>query len=76
MFHRATLGQRAEREESEALIRSDGCSQVASSAKELICLCLHSLPEGGRTSLLPYRGIASTRRALPGRRAACASVEL
>lgn len=63
MFQRATLGQRAVKEESEALICLDGCSQVASRARELICLCLHSLPEGGRTSLLQYHGIASTRRA-------------
>lgn len=44
-------GQR-EREESEALPLSNGCSQVASQARALISLCLPSLREGGRTSLL------------------------
>lgn len=59
---RLVRGQR-EGEESGALIRADGCGQVASPASELICLCLGSPPEAGRTSSLRYRGIASTRRA-------------
>lgn len=53
MFQRATLGQGAERDVS-AVIRLDGCSQVASRAGELIRLCLHSPPEGEGTSLRRY----------------------
>lgn len=63
MFQRATLGQRAEKEERGALIRLDGCSQVAFWARELICLCLHSVPEAGRTSLLQYHGYSFHRLA-------------
>lgn len=51
-FNRQMLGQRAEKEESEAVICLDGRSQVASGAAELICLC--------RNSLLQYQGRAST----------------
>lgn len=40
------------KEDPDALISLDGCSQVASQATALICLCLHAMLEAGRQRLL------------------------
>lgn len=56
-----TWSESRERGRMKLPIHLDGCSQVASSARQLIRLCLCSLPERGRTSPLQYHGGASTR---------------